>query len=147
MQDLIDIADLNLLDFQGAKNKIRIALKHQDPWIRYWALIVCSSFGEQAKIFESEIRLLMLDDKENLVRMRAIEYLLLNQLPFENSVFIELLKNANSETEASLMLNSLTLVKALNPSFKLGITKELFPPEWYDKPNDLVNRRMDFIMD
>ncbi len=147
LQDLIDISDLNLLDFQGAKNKIKTALKHQDPWIRYWALIVCSSFGEQAKIFESEIRLLMLDDKENLVRMRAIEYLLLNQLPIDYSVFIELLKNANSETEANLMLNSLTLVKAINPSFKLGITKKLFPPEWYDKPNDLVNRRMDFIMD
>jgi arylsulfatase A-like enzyme len=147
LQDLIDIADLNLLDFQGAKNKIRIALKHQDPWIRYWALIVCSSFGAQAKIFESEIRSLMLNDEENLVRMRAIEYLLLNQLPIDYSLVINLLENANSETEANLMLNSLTLVKALNPSFKLGITKKLFPPEWYDKPNDLVNRRMDFIMD
>ena len=89
----------------------------------------------------------MLNDKENLVRMRAIEYLLLNQLPIDYSLVINLLENANSETEANLILNSLTLVKALNPSFKLGITKKLFPPEWYDKPNDLVNRRMDFIMD
>jgi hypothetical protein len=38
------------------------------------------------------------------------------------------------------------LIKNLKPQLKFNLSKEIFPPEWYDKPNDLVNRRMDYLI-
>jgi hypothetical protein len=45
------------------------------------------------------------------------------------------------------MLNSLALIKNSKPHQKFNLKKEIFPPEWYDRPNDLVNRRIDYIND
>ena len=51
IQSYIKTADLSLLPFAKAKKGIKKALKSNDPWIRYWGLIVCSSFGDDASIF------------------------------------------------------------------------------------------------
>ena len=57
----------------------------------------------------------MYQDKENIVRLRA-EYLFFNQVSFDIKIIEELLKNARSETEANLILNSVALIKYLkNP--------------------------------
>ena len=86
-------------------------------------------------------------DRENLVRLRALEYFMLNQKPFSSNIPEELLRNSKSETEANLILNSFALIKSLNPDFELNLTKDIFPFEWYDQPNDLVNRRIDYLKD
>ena len=85
-------------------------------------------------------------DMENLVRIRAAEYLMLNQIPFDKKKLKLLLENASSETEANLMLNTLSLVKQYQPEIKFNFTKEIFPAHWYDKPNDLVNRRLEYLI-
>ena len=87
------------------------------------------------------------DDTENLVRIRAWEYLALHTDILDNDTIVAILKNARSETEANLMLNSLALIKHFKPQTKFDFTKEIFSPEWYDQPNDLVNRRMDYLME
>lgn len=144
---LIEIADLNLESFPQVEAKIKNALNDENPWKRYWGLIVCSSFGAEAKGFKSQIQKLLIEDKENLVKIRAAEYLMLNKIPLDMNIITELMKNVNSETEANLMLNSLSLIKEYQPDVKFNFSKEIFPPEWYDVENDLVNRRMDFLTD
>jgi len=37
------------------------------------------------------------------------------------------------------------LIKTMNPDFDIQFPKSMFPKDWVDKPNDLVNRRVDFI--
>ena len=147
IKELIAIADLNLLSFDSAQAKIKQALTNDNPWKRYWGLVVCTTFGEKAKTFTTQIKSLMHQDNENIVRLRAAEYLFFNQVSFDIKIIEELLKNAKSETEANLILNSVALIKYLKPHLKFNLSKEIFPSQWYDKPNDLINRRMDYLIE
>jgi len=142
---LVDIADLSLKSFDEVKEGIQKALESDNPWKRYWGLIVCSSFGEQAHPFFRKAELIALGDKENLVRIRAAEFLGLNDRPVANTLFQEIVKNASSEAETNLILNSIALLRTLNPDFKINFSKDMFPSEWVDQDGDLVNRRISFI--
>ena len=146
IKELMAVADLNLSSFDAVEVQIIKALTDDNPWKRYWGLVVCTSFGKKAKKFVPQINNLLYKDHEYLVRARAMEYLLLNQESFDHKIIEALLKNAKSETEANLILNSLALIKSLKPKFKLNLSKEIFPSDWRDKPNDLVNRRMDYLI-
>jgi arylsulfatase A-like enzyme len=146
IKELMMVADLNLSRFEEVQEQIKQALSDDNPWKRYWGLVVCTSFGEKAKSLAPQIKNILEQDDENLVRTRALEYLLLNQKSVDHRIVDTLLKNAKSETEANLILNSLALVKSSRPQMKFNLSKEIFPPEWYDKPNDLVNRRMDHLI-
>lgn len=147
IKELMAVADLNLSSFDAVQAQIKQVLTDDNPWKRYWALVVCTSFGEKAKTLIPQIKNLLHQDPENLVRARAMEYLLLNQGFFDHKIVEALLKNAKSETEANLILNSVALIKNLKPHLKFNLSKEIFPSEWYDKPNDLVNRRMDHLIE
>lgn len=142
---LIDIADLSLSSFEESKGKIAEALESDNPWKRYWGLIVCSSFGKKANSFLKMAAQMSKEDKENLVRIRAVEFLMLNGQNVPSELILKIINNSESETETNLILNSIALIKTMQPDFKINIPKILFPPEWYDKPGDLVNRRADFI--
>jgi len=72
---LIDIADIALLPFDEAVPHLAEALASADAMDRYWALMVCSSFGEQAAQFMPRARHLALEDDTRHVRVRAAEFL------------------------------------------------------------------------
>ena len=57
-----------------------------------------------------------------------------------------LLENTSSETEANLILNTISLIKGYQPEIKFNFSKKIFPDEWHDEPNDLVNRRLEYLM-
>ncbi len=143
--ELVTIADLSLTSFSEVKDEIKTALKSDNPWKRYWGLIVCSSFGEQASPFHKMAKKLVKKDKANLVRIRAAEFLALNDKPVANDNFIEIVKNAKSETETNLILNSIALLKTVKPEFEINLPKSIFPADWVEKDGDLVNRRIEFI--
>ena len=86
--ELIAIADLNLAPFEKVEAKIKAALRDKNPWKRYWGLIVCSSFGTKAKGLVPLIQSILKTDKENLVRIRAAEYLMLNKISFLSLIHI-----------------------------------------------------------
>jgi len=145
ISELINIADLNLRTFKDAEVGIKKALQSNNPWKRYWGLLVCSSFGKEASPFFKLAVQMAKDDKQNLVRLRAVEFLMLNHQEVSNDLIIEIIKNAKSETETNFILNSIALIKTVRTDYKINIPKTMFPAEWYDKPGDLVNRRADFI--
>ena len=144
--ELIAIADLNLEPYDFVEGKIKLALKDKNPWKRYWGLIVCSSFGIQAKGLVPQIQKILQTDEINLVRNRAAEYLMLNKISFDQKKLKPLLENSSSETEANLILNTICLIKEYQPEIKFNFSKEIFPREWHDEPNDLVNRRLEYLM-
>lgn len=74
IKSLLEIADLALLPFADAKPRIEVALESSDELKRYWAALVCTSFGESAKGLATEAKPL-LDDKSEVVRIRVAEYL------------------------------------------------------------------------
>jgi len=71
---LIDTVNLALLPWKEAEPKLRQAIGSDDPFVRHWALVACSSFGKQAKSLLplAERRLV---DQEPLVVMRAVEFI------------------------------------------------------------------------
>ncbi len=145
IDELVTIADLSLTSFSEVKDEIKTALKSDNPWKRYWGLIVCSSFGEQAYPFYKMAKKLVKKDKANLVRIRAAEFLALNDKPVANDNLIEIVKNAKSETEPNLILNSIALLKTVKPDFEINLPKSIFQADWVEKDGDLVNRRIEFI--
>ncbi|MGB5436521.1 MAG: sulfatase [Maribacter sp.] len=145
ISELIDIADLSLSTFSKSNKSIDNALKSSDPWKRYWGLIVCSSFGKDASSFFERAKEMALKDKENLVRTRAVEFLALNDQGVAKDLFLDILQNVTSESEANLILNSIALLKSVKPNFELELPKSIFNPEWINEEGDLIKRRIEFI--
>jgi len=112
---LIDIADLSLQPFSDARAGIAKALQSDDPWQRYWGLIVCSSFGDEATGFEGASRRIANSDPEPLVRTRAAEYLALIDLEDPIAVLVQALGDSQTDMEALLVLNTMALLKTLKP--------------------------------
>ena len=145
ISELIAIADLSLSPFSKSKKSIGKALKSKDPWKRYWGIIVCSNFGDGASSFYKRAKEMAVTDNENLVRMRAIEFLALNDQSVSKDLLLDLLKSVKSESEANLILNSIALLKSAKPNFELELPENIFNPEWLKEEGDLVKRRIDFI--
>ena len=145
---LIKISDFSLNDYKQVSSKIQDALNDINPWVRYWGLIVSSSFGSKALENKKQINSIFENDPENLVRMRAAEFMLLNNLEISDSKINLLLKKSNFEAETNLMLNTLANIKTSNPNYKLNLNKGVFPENWLPpirEENALVNRRMNYL--
>lgn len=141
---LLVIADLQTIPFEQAKTKIQKALGAKNPWKRYWAWIVCSSFGNKASSFIDLAHKMAKEDPENLVRVRAAEFLGLCKVEETPIFLLESLKNARTPIEANLILNSIALLKEAYP---FNLTKELFDPNWLKDDKLLFLRRLDYFKD
>lgn len=96
--------------FKKAKNKIKKALTSNDPWERYWAVIVCSTFGKESIEFASLIKEIAASDAIRINKIRALEYmgLVLNENPLEKMTAI--LNESDDKAESLLILNSIVLM-------------------------------------
>jgi hypothetical protein len=142
---LVKIADLNLRSFSKAEKKIGKALNSTDPWQRYWALIVCSSFGEEAAPFYDEARQIAAGDSENLVRLRAAEFLALGGVEAPGPVISDVLKKAKTPVEANLMLNTVALLQFVKPEYKIEVKKDFFNAEWFENKQAQFIRRLEYF--
>ncbi len=109
IEDYLEIANLQLESFAEAKEDIEEALKSADPLERYWATIVCSSFGDEARGFLPMIRNIAKSDTEATNRVRAAEYMALTGVEAPQEVMCEALYSVSDPVEATLILNSMTL--------------------------------------
>ena len=147
---LIETSNLSLYDYDEVSSKLKDALNDDNPWVRYWGVIVNSIFGNKALENTEKINFIFENDPENLVRMRAAEFMLLNNLKISKSEINSLLKSSNYEAEANLMLNTLANIKTKNSDYILELSKEVFPENWLPpirNENALVNRRMNYLID
>lgn len=142
---LVDIADLSLLSFNKARPGIRKALNSSDPVARYWGLIVCGSFGEEARDFANKAKTLAAKDPDLLVRTRAAEFLGLIRAEDPAPVLQEALALSESEVEANLILNSVVLLQDLK-GYVFEIDPEIFPAEWRKEERSNVNRRLGYLI-
>lgn len=142
---LVDTANLSLLPFAKAKSGIAKAFKSNDPWVRYWGAIVCSSFGKEASSFTETAKNLVKNDADNLVRVRAAEFLaLIGAVKPQKAIYLSL-KNAESEVEANLILNTVTLLQDGQPGYKFNINPGIFPKEWRSNLRGNVSRRLAYL--
>ena len=102
---LLDTADLQLVNIDQAVPGIQVALADDDPWQRYWGLIVCSSHGEAAKQFVGKAKELAAGDPEPLVMARAAQFLAILGVADPQESFVAALAKSSDRIETNLILN------------------------------------------
>ena len=115
--ELLQTADLQLKSFVAAQSGIENALNADDPLQRYWGLIVCSSFGEEAAPFYEQARTLAKSDADLLVRTRAAEFLALTEQENPQNVLTDVLRQSTDPIEANLILNTVVLLRDAPPGY------------------------------
>ncbi|MCP5520369.1 MAG: sulfatase [Verrucomicrobiales bacterium] len=112
---LLEIADLQLLPFDAAQSGIARALGSPEPLERYWGLITCSAFCQQAAAFYDRARQLAANDPNGLVRTRAAEFLGLTRAADPVPVWVDVLRSTTDPIEANLILNTVVLLRDRQP--------------------------------
>ena len=104
---LSDLADTALLPFSEVQQALASSLQSKGALRRYWALKVCSNFGEKAKSL-AIAAMPLLNDENLMVRVRAAEFLgsikAVDPMPTLYGVV------NNAETEQALMIAFNTIV-------------------------------------
>ena len=142
---LVDIADLSLKSFPEIRQPLELALDSSNAWKRYWGLVVCSSFGEQAAVFIDRIEKLAATDPERLVRVRAAEFLGLTGMGDPVSTLLEVLREVENPTEANFILNSVALLRDAE-GVDIDLSEFKNAP-WNENKKALPARRMDYLLD
>lgn len=141
---LVDVADLSLKSFKQAKKGIVKALHSEDPWQRYWALIVCSSFGKEAKPLVEDAKKLAESDSVNLVRVRAVEFLALIDVEDPQAGMAHCLQSAESLAEAALILNSVAFLHDTK-GYSFRLDRDWVSPDWLENTKSNVFRRFEYL--
>ncbi|MBT6004268.1 MAG: sulfatase, partial [Prolixibacteraceae bacterium] len=141
-QEYLQVANLMLLDFESAKTGISESLKSNDPWKRYWGLIVCSSFEKQASEFLTLIKEIAQSDSELINRVRAAEFIGITGVENPSEMICQTLYESKDGTEAGLILNSVVLMRD-GYGFDFNIDVEKFAPEIAEAP--YVIRRLQYL--
>ncbi|MBH31712.1 MAG: sulfatase [Candidatus Marinimicrobia bacterium] len=144
---IINIADLSLKPFSDVKDNIKVALLSKDPWERYWALIVCSNFGEEAAYFLNYAETIFFEDEETLVSLRASEFLAHSNYMSKEKMFIYLMEKSKNPTEANIILNSIAVLDQTKTDYDIDISEKIFPDQWLTGKDNLLKVRMNFIND
>ncbi len=141
---LVDIADLSLKAFPEAKLQIGKALSSKNPWERYWGLVTCSSFGEQAAPFYGKAVAMAASDGERLVRVRAAEFLGLADEADPRPVIMDVLRQTTCPIEANLILNSTALLETIKLGYDFDLD-EFKSAEWVTVKGSLAPHRLKYL--
>jgi len=140
----IEIADLSLANFEDVKSNIEASLASNDPWERYWGLIVCSTFEQAAENLADKIEEIATGDSEQINRVRAWEYFGLTNTKNPVEGMQNALYEVEDGTEALLILNCIVLMQD-------GIHKYTFniqPDNMVEhvRNNQQVQRRLEYLV-
>jgi arylsulfatase A-like enzyme len=117
----VEIANLQLQDFDQAKEGILAALGADDPWQRYWGLIVSSSFGVTDDQLVERARTIASGDPELLNRVKAAEFLGLTAVEDPVGVMTAALSASTDAAEAVLIMNSIVLMQDGDPGYEFDV--------------------------
>lgn len=140
--ELVDISNLSLMSFQDARVDLKLALESNDPFKKYWGLIVCSSFGSEASEFY-ELAKLLGEDDHLLVRTRSAEFLALTGQEHPKQIINEVLKSTANDIEALLVLNTMVLLMDGNYQYKFDVSREMIDEKVMER--DWIKRRVEYI--
>lgn len=124
IQKYIDIANLELVPFADAKTGIEAALNSEDPWERYWGIIVCSRFEKEAMEFLPVLNKMAESDSELINRVRSAEFMGLTNSGDPVEIIEKTLYESKDATESLLILNCAVLMQdGYNYSFNFNFEK------------------------
>jgi len=142
--ELIDTVNLALAPFSQSEAKLKEALGSDDPWVRYWALVACSSYGSEASSLAPLIEKRLVD-LEPLVVMRAVEFLAITGHPKDPRPWLyRSFQRATSEPEALRMLNTAVLLNDFTDG-RLKIDPQRVELLFEPGPKSELTRRLDYL--
>jgi len=107
---LVDTAGLALSSFERSKPSIEAALTSDDPMIRYWGTMVCSSFGDEAADLAADVEPLLKDECP-IVRARAAEFLGIIGKRNPQPILTEIVNTTQDPILATEALNSVVFFR------------------------------------
>ncbi len=140
IQTLVDIADTALMPFEEAKPRLEVLLDSSNPWQRYWAVMACAAFGEQAASLTAQAEPL-LKDEEPAVRLRAVEFLGAIGKIHPQPALAELVNTTDDPVFATEVLNSVVWFRD-HFGGAYPAPRESFQPK---AVNDGVTRRLNYL--
>jgi len=140
----INTANLQLESFREAKPGILSALGSDDPWSRYWAMIVCSSFATPDRELVQVAREMSVTDPELLNRVRAAEYLGLIGIDNPVNTMTSALYGSENGTEALEILNSIVLMQDGEMHYVFDLDPDRINEEVRNHPQ--VSRRLEYLL-
>lgn len=108
--ELVDTADLALSHPVKNRPRIEAALRSDNPMLRYWGAMVCSSFGKEAADFATDVEPLLKDDCE-IVRVRAAEFLGIIGKQNPQPILTEIVNTTQDPILATEALNSVVFFR------------------------------------
>ncbi len=138
--ELVDVANLSLQDFSEAEEPLQTALSSDDPWKRYWALMVCSTFGDEAKPLVATARKLT-KDSNLLVRLRAAEFLGLIKQDDPRPTIRQILRESRSPVVNLIVLNTVVFLED-DCGYDFALTNKAVPVQ-----SGEVKRRTEYLVD
>jgi arylsulfatase A-like enzyme len=103
--ELIDLANAAFLPIEQALPKLRAAMADADPWKRYWAAMTAAAIGDPAAPLADSAAPL-LKDANNMVRVRAAEFLGGLRKIDPQPVLREIVNSSQNAVEATEALNA-----------------------------------------
>ena len=140
---LIDTANLALLPYAVAKPMLETALSSDDPLVRYWGVVACSSFGKEAADLLPLVEKRLVD-LEPLVVMRAVEFVSIASEKDTRNYLYRSFQRATSEPEALRMMNTTVF---LNDFFGDRLSIDMSKVQFLfdvDQKNQ-IQRRLDYL--
>ena len=106
ISELIDIANMQYQPVSESKKELTTLLNSKNEWKRYWALMVLTSYGEQAAMFIPDIKALYKSELNLLNKAKAIEFLtLFNEIDTVKAL-TAIINQSQSDIETLEILNS-----------------------------------------
>lgn len=140
---MIDTVNLALLSFDKAAGRIENALSDSDPFVRYWAIVACSSFAKQANSLLPIVQE-SLNDSEPLVAMRAAEFVAIAGDKDPRPALYRAVKRTSNEPEALRLLNTAVYLNDYHGDrFPIDVTKIQIPFK-VDQRGQLT-RRLEYL--
>lgn len=140
LKRLMNVANLQLLPFSKAKEKIRKALVSPDEAERCWALTACVWWGDKASELSSQIGE-MLKDPSALVQSRAVVFLTTTTHINPVGLLKKVLLQARSGAETLWILNDMAYLKNYYPDLCLSLVNDDIPVKC-----EGVDWRIDYLL-
>ncbi len=116
---------------------------NDDPLVRYWAIVACSSFGKQARPLLPVVEK-SLDDTESLVAMRAAEFIAIAGVQDPRPAFYLSFRQTANEPEALRILNTAVYLNDYHGErFPIDAGKIQIPFQF--DPKGLLQRRLGYL--
>jgi arylsulfatase A-like enzyme len=137
---LIDTADLMLQPFAESEAALREALVSKNANVRYRAAAVCAAYGQEAVELVDHVKEL-LDDRDTMVRVRAIEYLgMVGELD-PRAPLVTIVNESSEPVEKLIALQSAAFFHE-HPAMAFPFEAESFTPV---DPKEEAERRLRYF--